>query len=201
MVVAGDLYKLDKKDVDKSAEIISKAFSEYPMFQNILGDKLNSTNLKIVFKFLIKQAILYGNAYATSNNMEAIILYSDYKDYNVGLISSLRSGLLSLMKIGAEAGKRFNVFNEYCVKTHKENIKEPHQYVILLGTDPDKQGQGYGSRLMHHILKISNEKRQPCYLETHGDKNVEFYKGLGFKVVSEGVVPGTDIIQFAMIRD
>lgn len=201
MLITGDLYKLGKKDVNKSAEIIAKAFSEYPMFQNILGDKLNHTNITIVLKFLIRQAVLYGEAYATSNNMEAIILYSDYKDYNVGLISSLRSGLLSLLKIGSDAGKRFNIFNEYSLRTHKENIKEPHQYVILIGTDPNKQGQGYGSRLMQHILKESEEKGQPCYLETHGDKNVEFYKRLGFKVVSEGAVPGTDIIQFAMLRD
>jgi len=201
VVIESDLYKLEKKDVNKSAEIISKAFSEYPMFQNILGDKLNDTNIKIVLKFLIRQAVLYGKAYATSSNMEAIILYSEFKDYNSGLISFLRSGGLSLLKIGADAGMKFNVFNEYSLKTHKENIKVPHQYVILLGVDPNKQGQGFGSRLMQHIIKASEEKGQPCYLETHGNKNVEFYKRLGFKVVSEGNVPGTNIIQFAMLRD
>jgi GNAT superfamily N-acetyltransferase len=201
-VVSKDgLYKLEKKDVNKSAEIISNAFSEYSMFRNILGDKLNCTNIKIVLKFLIMQAVLYGKAYATSNNMEAIILYSDFKDNRVGLISFLRSGGLSLLKIGVDSGKKLNVFNKYSLKIHRENIKEPHQYVILLGVDPNKQGLGYGSRLMQHIFKDSEEKGQSCYLETYENKNVGFYKRLGFKVVSEGTVPGTDIIQFAMLRD
>jgi len=73
--------------------------------------------------------------------------------------------------------------------------------LMLLGVDPNKQGQGYGSRLMQYIFIDSKEKGQPCYLETHGNKNVEFYKRLGFKVVSDGTVPGTDIIQFAMLRE
>ncbi len=196
-----ELYQLTKKDVEKSAEVISKAFLEYSMFQNILGDQLNEDNIKLVLKFMIKQAILYGKAYAISKDMEAIILYSDFKNYKVGFIGSLRAGLLSLMKIGTEAGKRFTVYDNYSLRTHKESINESHYYVILLGTDPNKQGQGYGTKLMNHLFEEAKEKAKPCYLETHGSKNVEFYKKLGFRIISKGCVPGTDILQYGMLRD
>lgn len=196
-----DLYKLEKKDIDKSAEIMAKAFNDYPMFRHILGVKHNNENIKVFLKFLIKYTVLYGEAYANSSEIEGIILFTDFKNYNFNLIRSLRSGALSLIKFGQDIGKRFNVFDEFSLKMHKKIIKDPHQYIILIGVDPKKQEQGYGSKLMRPMLKVAEEKGQPCYLETHDPKNVVIYKKYGFKVVSEDTVPGTDIIQFSMLKD
>ena len=105
------------------------------------------------------------------------------------------------MKIGSDAGKRFNEFDRFTLETHKRLMKDNHQYIILLGVDPDKQGQGYGKKLMLPVLKLAEEKGQDCYLETHGERNVSFYNKLGFKVLSEDVLPGTDIIQYAMVKE
>ncbi|MDF2543755.1 MAG: family N-acetyltransferase [Herbinix sp.] len=196
-----NLYRLGKQDIDKSADIIAKAFYDYPMFQHILADKLNHKNIKLFLKFLISYSILYGEAYASSSEMEGIILYTDYKRYKFSLVRSIRSGIIPLMKIGSEAGKRFNEFDRFTLETHKRKMKVNHQYIILLGVDPSKQGQGYGRKLMLEVLKVAEEKGQSCYLETHGEKNVSLYKKLGFKVVSEDILPGTDIIQYAMVKE
>lgn len=195
------IYKLGKKDIDTGAEILAKAFYDYPMFQHIFADKLNQENMKIFLRFLTKYSVLYANVYASSSDMEGIILFSDFKDFKFSLIRSIRSGALSLMKIGADAGKRFNEFDRFTLETHKRLMKGDHQYIIFIGVDPSKQGQGYGSKLVLPVLKIAEEKGQSCYLETHGEKNVSFYNKLGFKVISEDVVPGTDIIQYAMLKE
>jgi len=50
------------------------------------------------------------------------------------------------------------------------------------------------------MLKVADEKNYPCYLETHDKENVEIYKKYGFRVVSEEVIPGTNITQFNMLR-
>lgn len=196
-----DLYKLEKKDIDKGAEILAKAFYDYPVFRHILGEKHKSENIEIFLRFLIKYSVIYGEAYASSREIEGIILFSDFKDYKFNLFRSLRSGALSLIKLGGDTGKKFNEYDEFTLKIHKKNIKDPHQYLILIGVEPEKQGQAFGSKLLLPILKVAEEKGQPCYLETHGDKNVAIYKKYGFKIVSEDVVPGTDIVQFGMIKD
>lgn len=133
--------------------------------------------------------------------MEGIILFTDFKNYKFNLIRSIRSGILPLMKIGAAEGKRFNEFDKFTLETHKRIMKDNHLYIILLGVDPSKQGQGYGRKLMLPVLKVAEEKGQSCYLETHGEKNVSFYNKLGFKVVSEDILPGTEIIQYAMLKE
>jgi GNAT superfamily N-acetyltransferase len=200
-VEVNNLYKLTKKDINKGADIMAKAFYEYPIFRHILGDKHNEGNIKIFLRFLIKYSVLYGEAYASSNRMEGIVLFIDFKGYYFNLHRSLRAGALSLSKLGSEAGKKFNVFDKFTLEMHKKIITEPHQYIILLGVNPMNQGQGYGKKLMLEVLKVAEEKAQACYLETHGEKNVAFYNKFGFKVVSEDLVPGTDIVQYSMLKD
>ena len=195
------LYRLEKQDIEKSSDTMAKAFYGYPMFQHILADQLNQENIKTFLRFLITYSVHYAEAYAFSKEKEGIILFTEFKNYKFSLIRSIRSGILPLMKIGSDAGKRFNEFDRFTMETHKRLMKENHQYIILLGVDPDKQGQGYGRKLMLPVLKLAEEKGQACYLETHGEKNVSFYKKLGFKVASEDILPGTDIIQYAMIKE
>ena len=196
-----NLYRLGKKDIDASADSVAKAFYDYPMFQHILADKLNHENIKLFLKFLINYSVLYADAYASSREMEGIILFTEFKDYRFNLIRSIRSGILSLAKIGADEGKRFNEFDSFTLEIHKRKMKDNHLYIILIGVNPSKQGEGYGKRLLQSVLKVAQEKGQSCYLETHGEKNVSFYSKLGFKVISEDILPGTDIIQYAMLKE
>jgi ribosomal protein S18 acetylase RimI-like enzyme len=196
-----NLYKLKKKDLDKSAEVLAKAFLDYPLFKHILGVNHNKENIKILTKFIVKYTVLYGQAYATSPAIEGIILFSDFEDYKFTLLRSLRSGGLSVIKIGKEAGMRFNKYDEFNMRVHKDIINKPHQYIIGIGVDPDKQGQAFGKKLLTSLIKVAEEKNHPCYLETHDEENVQIYKKYGFKVMEEEVIPGTNIMQFSMLKE
>jgi hypothetical protein len=52
----------------------------------------------------------------------------------------------------------------------------------------------------HSSEQASEVERLPCYLETSTEKNVAFYSKRGFAVVNEGVVPGSDLHVWAMMR-
>lgn len=199
-----DLYRLAKKDIERSAEVSAKAFLDYPMMKYIFGDKLTLENVMTVQRFLITYGVLYGEAYASSPDFEGIMLYSDSRKYNFSLYRSLRCGILSLIKMGgkegADIGKRFNEFDQFTLIKHKELIKEPHQYLMLIAVDPEKQGQGYGSKMLSPLLELARERGLPCYTETHGEKNLAMYQRCGFQLVSEDLVPGTDIKQYSLIK-
>ena len=195
------LYKLKKKDINKSAEILAKVFYDYPTFRHIFGEKHIHKNLQVFLRFLTKYTFLYGETYASSSDLEGIILYIDFDNYKFNLFRSLRAGVLSMIKMGRDTGMRFNEYGEFSLKIHKKTIKAPHQYLLFLGVDPKKHGRGFGKRLMSQLVKTAEEKNQPCYLETHHTKNIAFYKKYGFEVVSEDTVPGTEITQFAMLKD
>lgn len=63
--------------------------------------------------------------------------------------------------------------------------KEPHWYLPLIGTDPAKQGHGYGSSLLGYALAICDRDKMPAYLEASSPRNVPLYRRSGFEVLGE----------------
>ncbi len=60
--------------------------------------------------------------------------------------------------------------------------EEPHWYLATLGTDPPRQGHGFGSALMRPVLERCDEDGTPAYLESSKERNVPFYARHGFEV-------------------
>lgn len=70
-------------------------------------------------------------------------------------------------------------------------------FVVL----PEMQGGGLGSSLIKPVLNVLDSQNIPLYLETHKVVNTEIYKHLGFNMVDVSVIPGTNISQYAMLRE
>lgn len=60
---------------------------------------------------------------------------------------------------------------------------EPHWYLPLIGVDPAQQGNGYGSALLVHALRLCDENGTPAYLESSNPKNIPLYQRHGFEVL------------------
>jgi GNAT superfamily N-acetyltransferase len=60
---------------------------------------------------------------------------------------------------------------------------EPHWYLPLIGTDPAKRGNGYGSALLRHALAICDRQKMPAYLEATSARNVPLYQRHGFEAL------------------
>ena len=65
----------------------------------------------------------------------------------------------------------------------------PHWYLAVLGTHPDRQGQGLGSALLQPVLGECDRLEIPAYLETGTERNVSFYSRHGFRVTEEIQLP------------
>lgn len=65
----------------------------------------------------------------------------------------------------------------------RKHIKYDHWYLMVLGVDPPKQGQGYGGVLMSDVLRRADEQGLEAYLETQKARNLPFYEKHGFAVV------------------
>lgn len=57
---------------------------------------------------------------------------------------------------------------------------EPHWYLPLIGVQPSKQGNGYGSALLRASLARSDADGAPAYLEATSERNVPLYERHGF---------------------
>jgi GNAT superfamily N-acetyltransferase len=79
-------------------------------------------------------------------------------------------------------------------------MPEPHDYLFILGVEPEQHGRGLGGALLTALL-ADRTPGLPCYLETFNPLNVPFYERRGFRVAGEGVVPGTAIRLWGMRHD
>jgi GNAT superfamily N-acetyltransferase len=71
---------------------------------------------------------------------------------------------------------------------HKQAMPGEHWYLMIIGVDPPRQGQGVGGALMAPVLRKADDARLPCYLETDKPEDVVFYQKHGFEVVEKFTV-------------
>lgn len=64
-----------------------------------------------------------------------------------------------------------------------------HHYLSVLGTRPDRQGEGIGSALLQPMLDRCDREGVGAYLESSKAENLPFYERHGFRVVEEIRLP------------
>jgi ribosomal protein S18 acetylase RimI-like enzyme len=76
---------------------------------------------------------------------------------------------------------------------------EPHWYLPMIGVDPSKQGQGYGSALLKHALERCDGEGKLAYLEASSPKSIPLYQRHGFERVGT-IQVGSSPPLFPMLR-
>jgi GNAT superfamily N-acetyltransferase len=69
-------------------------------------------------------------------------------------------------------------------KAHHE-LKGPHYYLAILGTDPEFQRTGAGSAVLAPVLERCDTQGLPAYLETQKEANVAYYARHRFELVQK----------------
>lgn len=70
-------------------------------------------------------------------------------------------------------------------KMHQARLVEPHWYLSVLGTSPDQQGKGLGSKVLAPMLERCDRIGGLAYLESTNPANVSFYRRHGFEPINE----------------
>jgi GNAT superfamily N-acetyltransferase len=104
------------------------------------------------------------------------------------------SGVLTT---GPAAGIRFLRYDLYTGPLHP---KEPHDYLFVLGVEPDMQGRGLGKALLTRMSEEAERRNVPCYLETDTETNVRIYTSVGYHVVTDSIAPGSGFRMWTMFR-
>lgn len=74
------------------------------------------------------------------------------------------------------AAERFRLFGSVVA----QQPRDPHWYLAVIGTHPDRQGVGLGRALVERMLVTCDAEAMPAYLESTNPANVGFYQQFGF---------------------
>ncbi len=198
MSLISDLYKLQKKDIKKAADVLVDAYTEDPMLKKIFTDvDKRSIQFEVMLRFCVK----YGNLYSPSDNFEGVMAIAPH-DKDMTVWRTFRSGGFFLgMKI-ASVAKLMAPTTKLMEEAKKDLNLGSYIYLFIIGVSQEFQGKGFGGKMLRAIVEKAEIERKPMYLETQNEKNVSLYEKYGFYVVKKIDLPDPlNLPMFLMVRD
>lgn len=181
-------------NTNQKHETLKAAFFDDPLVKYIAPDsQTRKLWLHCSMGFLLEQAERSGEVTTLGENSEAVLgVYapgkypSSFLEFVQLAGTHITTGLLGGLSVPLvlTALRLNHTFSKLLPHT-------PHWHIGILGVDPTKQGQGFGTRLMEPVLQKASALGIATYLETSNPKNLIFYQRLGFHVLEEIVaIPG-----------
>jgi len=198
-----NLVRLDKAQVKPAVELLVRAFRNYPLLQYYFPSEVEREKISYYFlSFAVFIGISYGEVYATSPNLEGIAVWIPSANYPVTYWRGLRSvPPLIIFGFGMHRGFKMRRLGEYIDTVHQRLTPFKHWFLQTIGIAPQFQGKGYAGKLLKPMLARIDEEGLSCYLETLDEHNVSFYEHFDFAVIEKSTIPGTNLTNWAMLRD
>jgi hypothetical protein len=159
-------------------DILLKAFDLNGSVNYVIKqDKKRAKRIKKLMEYSFELCFRFGDVMLTEDKLGvALLLFPKEKS------TSLKNILLDL-KLAIQVIGLNRIFK---ILERESKIKKNHPYDMIylwfIGVQPKMQGNGLGSLLLKEIIKKSNAKNQPIYLETSMEQNLPFYKRAGFEI-------------------
>jgi len=173
-------------DADPASETLARAFADDPLICHLLPDEPSRPEkMPRLFKLLFKLGLPHGACDVTSD-YGAVALWRPPNEWEIPFWQYIVNGREFLGLFGLAGAARVMAVMDIVEKRHPH---EPHFYLQAIGTDPDKQGKGYGGVVIRRQLAAADAAGMPAYLESSKEKNIPIYQSFGFEVTGEIKIP------------
>ncbi|MFW6102817.1 MAG: GNAT family N-acetyltransferase [Chloroflexota bacterium] len=196
------LFRLEKQHIARAADVLARAFADEPLFAYAIPNPVErARRLPYFMQFETRHAILYGEVYAPSPQLQAIAGWLPSDRGVPSFTAVLRSGLFTLLRHGGpRAVASMRNFEDRFARMWHRHVPFPHIVLDVLGVDPEYQGQGYAGALLQPMLRRLDGLGMPACLGTTRQTNVLFYRHFGFRVIDRDDLDGTGVPLWLMLR-
>jgi GNAT superfamily N-acetyltransferase len=197
------LVRVTKENLKPAALTLSRAFMDYPESVYFIPDEATRQKKQpAIYRMFLRDSITHGEVLATSPKMEGVAIWQLVDGKNPAWRRGFSFGWWWLnLFTDKETNLRREAYFKYIISLRARVTPERYWFLQAIGVDPVYQGQGFSGRLLRPMLARVDSERLPCFLETQLEKNVTLYKHFGFRVVEEGIVPGSNVHSWVMGRD
>ena len=186
----GGARRATQADAAALAQTMARAFHDDPLMCHLLADvTARPQKMPRVFRLLFKLALPFGACDVTPG-YEAAAIWRPPGHADIPFWQYLTNAGELLGVFGAGALKVMQTMDI----VEKVHPKAPHWYLQAVGTDPARQGKGYGGLVIRHQLARVDASGLPAYLESSKDTNIPIYQRLGFEVTGEIRIPNGPVL-------
>ncbi|MFX1237110.1 MAG: GNAT family N-acetyltransferase [Promethearchaeota archaeon] len=199
-------YRVTEDQIKAAAKTLARAFHDYPTLTYLFPDEDERSRMVPILKeYMVRYGIIYGEVYGSSPNLEGIAVWLPFWDAEMTEERSIKCRMsygrdFPSVLTEESFNKKYKSIFQCENRCHKQYADFFNWYLYPIGVDPDHQGCGHAGLLLRSKFEEIDKQDIPCYLETTKEKNVSLYQHFGFKIVETGVIPGTDLTFWAMLR-
>jgi ribosomal protein S18 acetylase RimI-like enzyme len=174
--------KARSEEVGDLARTLARAFYDDPVFSWLIPDA--SRRLAILepgFGLFLRRLWMRHDETYVAADAAGVCVWQPPGTWKLGIGEQL--GLLPA--IARVWGRLTPRALRALAALEKGHPAEQHYYLAYVGVEPESQGRGMGSALMHPILERCDAKQTPAYLEADTPRNRSLYERHGFEVTEE----------------
>lgn len=195
------LYLVEKKDLDRLAEIAADAYRDYPLHNWFTKGKYDERASRLIMQISLCTMTEDAVIYADSEDMNGFAVWLPFGFSGSKTLPFLLNGGLSLiLHSGPGIIGRLLTYETYAMNLKKTFTDNYDWYLYNLSIKREAQGKGIASKLMRPMLGFCDDERMVAYLETNKASNVSLYQHYGFDLMREELIPKTTVTHYAMVR-
>jgi ribosomal protein S18 acetylase RimI-like enzyme len=180
-----NVRKATAKDIPAMGDMLARAFHHDPIVDWVFQDEHRRPKYTRRFfsgraRVLIGQREIY-----LADDGAAAAMWARPDEWRDPPLQAFKE--LAVLTPGV--GRRAIQVMRGLIHVESRHPKPPHWYLAVLGTEPDRQGEGLATALLRQVLDDCDRDEVPAYLETGTERNVAFYTRHGFKVSEELRLP------------
>jgi GNAT superfamily N-acetyltransferase len=181
---------LTSADTQASAGLLTRAFVDNPAMVALFKLESRAERLRALRPCMVgfvASVLRYGSAEGIKQNGSLVAVSLSFRPN--GFPPPLLATLIQApgpVRAGLATALRFAGLDR---EMHRRHPRYPHWYLWFLGVEPERQGQGLGSRLIQSLAQRAETENVPCYLEADVASNVKLYERHGYRVEAEETLP------------
>jgi ribosomal protein S18 acetylase RimI-like enzyme len=165
-------------DADAIGRIFGLGFEDDPVLSWVFRDPGRVEKLTAMFTFLLAEDFIPpGSTWCTDGAAAAWRPHTDEQRSDEHL-----DGFLTAMSAAPTTDDDFARLAVMGEVTEAAHPTEPHWYLGVIATLPDRRGRGLGAALLAESLRAVDAAHLPAYLESSNPRNITLYERHGFEV-------------------
>ena len=195
------LYIVQKKDLNRLAEVAADAYKDYPLHNWFTKGKYDEKASKLIMQISLRTMTEDAIIYADSEELNGFAVWLPFGFTGSKTLPFLFNGGLKLIcHSGLGIIGRLLTYETYAMNLKKQFTDNYDWYLYNLSIKKDAQGKGIASKLVKPMLKFLDDEKMVAYLETNKASNVSLYNHYGFELKKEEIIPKTNVTHYAMVR-
>jgi GNAT superfamily N-acetyltransferase len=184
--VSTEVRKASREETGKIADVLAAAFVTDPVMAWVLrGPADVERRLRIMFGGVLDRAAsVPDHELYVAGDGSGAALWFGIDQWKSSLGDALRT-VPALWRSGFVSRRGLRIF----AAMQRAHPAEPHFYLEIVGTRPDRQGGGVGSALLDAVLSRCDQEGVPAYLENSNPRNTAFYFRHGFQPMKAFPLP------------